>query len=565
MLEIGSLVDSKYKILAEVGRGGMSVVYLALNEKANKQWAIKVIRKDGIKDLEVVKTSLLVETELLKKLSHPNLPSIIDVIDTDDTFIIVMDYIEGNPLSRALEEFGAQPQEMVVEWAKQLCDVLGYLHTRNPAIIYRDLKPANIMLKPDGNVMLIDFGTAREFKEKNLADTTCLGTQGYAAPEQFGGMGQTDGRTDIYCLGATLYHLVTGWNPCMPPYEILPIREINPQLSSGLESIILKSTQRNPEDRYQSAAELMYELDNYEKIDHLYRRKQVGKLTRFIVVAGLAVIFTVAGFICRAQGLKTLDADYVTAVGLAVAADPEEKLERFEEAIKLKPADLEAYRALAAAVKSPGSERGVSFTVNEANHLTRLIIANETALSVDKEAFAELLHEVGVLYWYYYDNGTANVVRMTTAAPWFDKAIHYGGENFAHKRMAQVYREIGDFYQRIDTAVIEGRDKNLYKPFWEVLTELLVEIEETDEEIVRLELYELARNSIQKYASKLKSDGISKEEVMAVFGLVFPAVEAIQATTDTTAEKQNNTVAKKDATLKAIEIAYGVHSEGEEP
>lgn len=108
------------------------------------------------------------------------------------------------------------------------------------------MKPANIMLKPDGNVTLIDFGTAREFKEKNLADTTCLGTVGYAAPEQFGGMGQTDARTDIYCLGATLYHLVTGCNPSEPPYEMKPIREINPSLSSGLERIILKCTQRQP-------------------------------------------------------------------------------------------------------------------------------------------------------------------------------------------------------------------------------------------------------------------------------------------------------------------------------
>ena len=178
MLEIGSLVDGKYKILNEVGRGGMSVVYLAMNEKANKQWAIKEVRKDGIRDFEVVKQGLIVETDMLKKLRHPSLPSIIDVIEDEDTFLIVMDYIEGNPLSSALEEFGAQPQELVISWAKQLCDVLGYLHSQNPPIIYRDMKPANVMLKPDGNVTLIDFGTAREFKEKNLADTTCLGTVG---------------------------------------------------------------------------------------------------------------------------------------------------------------------------------------------------------------------------------------------------------------------------------------------------------------------------------------------------------------------------------------------------
>ena len=217
MLEIGSIVDGKYKILNKIGQGGMSVVYLAMNERANKQWAIKQVRKDGVKDFEVVKQGLIVEIDMLKRLSHPNLPSIIDVIDRKDNFLIVMDYIQGNSLKNRLDEFGAQPQELVIEWAKQLSDVLGYLHTRKPAIIYRDMKPSNIMLKPDGKLTLIDFGTAREYKEKNLADTTCLGTIGYAAPEQFGGKGQTDGRTDIYCLGATLYHLVTGMNPSEPP------------------------------------------------------------------------------------------------------------------------------------------------------------------------------------------------------------------------------------------------------------------------------------------------------------------------------------------------------------
>lgn len=182
MLTIGSVIDGKYKILNKIGQGGMSVVYLAMNEKANKQWAIKEIRKDGVKDFQVVKQSLIVETDLLKKLDHPNLPSIVDIIEDDNTFLIVMDYVEGRSLEKELEEYGAQRQDKVIEWAKQLCDVLIYLHSRKPPIIYRDLKPENIMLRPDGKVMLIDFGTAREFKERNVSDTVCLGTVGYAAP-----------------------------------------------------------------------------------------------------------------------------------------------------------------------------------------------------------------------------------------------------------------------------------------------------------------------------------------------------------------------------------------------
>ena len=168
MLKIGSVLDGKYKILSEIGHGGMSTVYMAINEKANKTWAVKEVRKSGVMDFEAVKQSLIVETDLLKRLRHPNLPTIVDVIEEEDVFLIVMDYVEGNSLRVLLEEQGSLPEDYVIEWAKQLLDVLSYLHAQTPPIIYRDMKPANIILKPDGNLSLIDFGTAREFKaDKN--------------------------------------------------------------------------------------------------------------------------------------------------------------------------------------------------------------------------------------------------------------------------------------------------------------------------------------------------------------------------------------------------------------
>ena len=147
MLKPGEIIDGKYKILSEVGRGGMSTVYLAINEKANKPWAVKEVRKSGISNSELVKQSLLMEINLLKKLKNKGLPSIIDIIDQSDNYLIVMDYIEGITLEKLLQEEGAQPQEKVVDWAIQLCDVLQYLHTREPAVIYRDMKPSYIMLR----------------------------------------------------------------------------------------------------------------------------------------------------------------------------------------------------------------------------------------------------------------------------------------------------------------------------------------------------------------------------------------------------------------------------------
>ena len=194
MLEIGSVVAGSYKILSVIGRGGMSVVYLAINERANRPWAIKEVRKGQGADLAADRK----EIEMLRRLKHPNLPAIADVIEHEDSLLIVMDYIEGRSLEDILREQGAQPQEQVARWARQLCDVLFYLHTREPAVIYRDMKPANVMLKPDGEeIALIDFGAAKEYKPEKIKDTVSLGTRGYAAPEQYEEEGKSDARTDI--------------------------------------------------------------------------------------------------------------------------------------------------------------------------------------------------------------------------------------------------------------------------------------------------------------------------------------------------------------------------------
>lgn len=356
MLDIGSYVDGKYKILNKIGQGGMSVVYLAMNERANKQWAIKEVRKDGVSNFEVVKQGLVAEIDLLKKLNHPNLPSIVDVIDSKDSFLIVMDYIEGVSLDKTLEN-GAASQEDVIEWGKQLCDVLGYLHSRTPPIIYRDMKPANVMLKPDGKVMLIDFGTAREFKSQNIADTVCLGTIGYAAPEQFGGHGQTDARTDIYCLGATLYHLVTGHSPCEPPYEIKPITQWNPMLSTGLENIILKCTQKDPNDRYQSCAELMYALENFESLDRQVIKQRNSRWKTFMSLAAASLIFFTAATGFKVKSVVDEKNNYESYVE---SVHTYQDFGNLEEAVKIYPNKIDAYVAAIEAVEKSGENGEIS-------------------------------------------------------------------------------------------------------------------------------------------------------------------------------------------------------------
>lgn len=561
MLEIGSLVDGKYKILNKIGQGGMSVVYMAINEKANKTWAVKEVRKDGVLDFEAVKQGLVAETDILKKLSHPNLPSIIDVIDRDDSFIIIMDYVQGNSLNKALEESGAQPQEDVIEWAKQLCDVLGYLHSRTPPIIYRDMKPSNIMLKPDGNIALIDFGTAREFKEKNLADTTCLGTVGYAAPEQFGGMGQTDARTDIYCLGATLYHLVTGRNPSEPPYEIKPIREVNPALSGGLEKIIKKCTQRDPNDRYQLAAELMYDLEHYEEIDETHRRRQKRKLRAFLATAILTVVMAVAGVALGAGASSTADIAYDNTLQDARdTSNYDAKEELYKECIAIpgqagrKDAYLELIEAYAA---------DHVFTVEEANEIERLISNNREALQEDRESYAEICFETGRLYWFWYDygKGEANgdgdnkLTKATSAKAWFGKTLENITEENTNWGMARVYYDVGNFYSTITDLQMTGEDRGVYKALFDNLTTLLdtVAVDSDEVEVVRLETLELARSALQQYATKFKRDEVPQEELTAMAERVEMILDGID--TDLAQKVQSQSLIED--TKEAIRTAYG--------
>ncbi len=263
MLKIGMSVENRYKILREIGRGGTSCVYLAENVRLHNFWAIKEVYKSRLTAFGESSNMLIAESGVLTRLRHSGLPTIVDIINTPQSYLLVMKYIEGVSLDKVLAQKGACSQQDVLKWAYQLCDVLEYLHSRTPAIIYRDMKPANIMLKPDGNIVLIDFGMAREFKVRSEQDTTKLGTHGYAAPEQYSGKGQTDARSDIYSLGITLYHLVTGHDPCVPPYGLRPLREINPSLSSRLERVITKCTQLEPNNRYQSVKELENALSGF--------------------------------------------------------------------------------------------------------------------------------------------------------------------------------------------------------------------------------------------------------------------------------------------------------------
>jgi serine/threonine-protein kinase len=516
MLEIGSLVDGKYRILSKVGQGGMSVVYMARNDRANKMWAIKEIRKDGTQNFDVVKQGLIVETDMLKRLDHPHLPSIIDVIDGEGSFLIVMDFIEGKTLKSMLDEYGPQPQENVIDWARQLCDVLGYLHSRKPPIIYRDMKPSNVMLKPDGNVVLFDFGTAREYKITSMEDTTLLGTRGYAAPEQYGGHGQTDARTDIYCLGATMYHLLTGHNPSQPPYTMYPIREWNPNLSKGLEAIVLKCTQNNPIDRYQSCAELMYALDHYWENDKEYRRQQSKKMGLFLVPAIASVVFGIGAVMFNSLSVhaKTSNYDaYLTAASTSIEHDKE--IEFYRKAIDLNPAKSEGYNKLLHDCLLADD----ILTADEDDDLRSILNSYGTGKESNERVFQNknkadydnFMYEVGIAYYY----NSQNSGDKKYAKSCFDIAQHSSYLNSKQVERAKRLYKICDYYSRIGIADKTGDATITYRDYWNDLVDLTAgNLVSMDNAKTALIMYKEMVAQIVSRANEFKRDGVTKNEML---------------------------------------------------
>ena len=559
MAVVGQIIDDKYEILKLIGKGGMSRVYLAMDKRLNKQWAIKEIEKNARdKNNEVVIQSAIAEANLIKQLDHPAIVRIVDIIDNGDVIYIIEDYIEGETLGTILEDNGAQPQELVIEWAMQICEALEYLHTRKPPIIYRDMKPANVMLKPDGNIKVIDFGIAREYKNQSLADTVSLGTKGYAAPEQFGGKGQTDARTDVYCLGVTLYHLLTGQNPCEPPYEIYPIRYWNPQLSAGLEAIIQKCTQLNPDDRYQSCAELLYALRHYEEYGAAYRARQRRKLNMFIAAVATSVFFLLVGIFSMIMRTQTNNADYAQVILQAEKAITiEDKLGFYADAVDIKAEDMEAYLGMVEAIKEDAN-----FTTEEEQTFKQIINPHLSTLK-EQDGYTELAFEIGKLYWYYYSYGeTENsdnlLTRMTSAIPWFSDATEDTAAEFYS--MSAVYHEIGTFHRDITMKIAEAEDDDeTYKTYWDNLQKFVDEIANSDDEaeIVKQELCELTISSIESYTRKFKRAGITQDDMNTLVDKTGEVIASVDTEVSDEIKEAIETLTKRlKDTKNAIENAY---------
>jgi len=266
LLTPNTVIGNRYQIIGLIKAGGMGAVYKTTDTRLDRVCAVKEMisaEYENPKEHKYAVKRFNTEAKILSSLQHDHLPVVYDYFVENGRYYLVMSFIEGEDLSSILDREGDPylPEDKVVEWSKQILSVLDYLHNQKTPIIYRDIKPGNIMVRDsDGRAMLIDFGIARAINPDQKTSKTAIGTDGYAPKEQY--RGQVEPRSDIYALGATMHHLLTGETPV--PLDFEPISVFNPDISPTLEQIVMKALEKEVSDRFANAKEMLIMLSNYK-------------------------------------------------------------------------------------------------------------------------------------------------------------------------------------------------------------------------------------------------------------------------------------------------------------
>lgn len=458
MLTPGAVIEN-CRVLGEIGAGGTGIVYKAYHTRLRKHVVLKKI-KGGIAQ----RVNVRAEVDILKRVKHSYLPQVYDFIETDGDIFTVIDFIDGESLDYYIKNQTRFSQQTLVKWAIQLCEALDYLHTLTPPIIHSDIKPANIMITPEGNVCLIDFNISLESNtEKPLAGIT----QGYASPEQYIvaqksssrfsqdfaassaitfnlqeytqllSINRIDARSDIYSLGATFYYLMTGVKPKAALEGNVPVNRLEIPFSEAFTDIIAKAMEPSIDKRYRCAADMLSSLKNLIKLDKRYRGFKLRQMVSTVLFPTLIVLFCALAAFGYNTMQKEKDSQYSRLIAdgqLYVAGTEYSKaLEKYAAARDLKPKEINAYyEEVRAYFKSRDYEKTIT--------LGRELLSNENfynTLRTETRIAADVNHMIGESFFAREE--------YETAARYYANAIDEDDTNSLYYRdLAIAYARSGD-------------------------------------------------------------------------------------------------------------------------
>lgn len=535
-LKVGDILADRYKVVDLIGTGGTASVYLVNDMRLGVYRALKELIVTKTKRGKMQYRMVMHETQLLRKLSHPAVPKIMDIweVEENSALYMLMEYVDGGSLyDHAKREFSEGRQiseESIIAWGIELCDVLRYLHeNRAPKVIYRDLKPQNVMLNGRGDIKLLDFGISREItKDYDMRNTTQLGSIGFAAPECTLEEGfWFDERSDIYALGRVLYYLATGHYPGDLSKPVVPIRRYNETRSVGLEKIINKATASDCRVRYQSVSEMLYDLENIDKLGVEYNRRMNFRFRSLIGLAVSSVVLFASGGIATFAQSKQEANTFSNLITVGVANKDSGKV---LDAIKLRPTELKGYYSLIDVYKVDGN-----FSNEEANEFSKVLLANLQDLRATK-GYGDLAFDIGRLYWFYQGDGGA--VQSIT---WFEDAVNFKASN---DKVAKVYLELGKFKKDIVSSVAEASDAGMYKKYWAALTELYDL--EVSNDMMKLTLVRTVYDTIDIYGYQLKNDGVSRDDITGLYDKATKILNTTYPTTTQLKELKQDLETKKN-------------------
>lgn len=655
-MKVNDLVLGKYRIIKVVSgegleKSGMSNLYKAQDKDLGTYWAIKEIMRNSDGTISLQQASLVKEAQIMRKLQHMSIPRIVSIEYLPDRIIIVMDWADGRSVGEWIRSSGAMPMQRGLNIVKTVCSVLGYLHSRQPAIFYRDMKPENIMFDPSSKkVMLLDFGISVEVDPTQPIPDS-VGTKGYydkysikpTSSEIKAGVGPRyfDLRSDIYSLGWTMFEIFTGVHPLnyvaskqkrvldailVPIQNRIPLDEVNKtelqkklrkplemlvkgddvrnfvpkvvkiveyviylikqgmegedgnltpedvetlkgyrQSLKGLEKeiyaiidslkgtyevtrdvreyaknipqsladVIIKATEPELEDRFQSIEELQLALEDLDKVEKGYNkmlRKRVNRVVTLGVVGVGLCLVSIAPYMSYEQGLKN---QYQVLVANASKSG---EFSDYLKVIEYSPKDIDPYFGIIDAIKQDGV-----FTKEEETQFLDLLNPSLSLLEKSPR-FKELAFEVGRLYWLYYNDSSSQEI----ASRWFKDAKGYSD-------LADVYASIGSFPTDVVKAANEGTDAGMYKKQWDLLDSV-----SGQSELVALHIAKARVELVNNYPYRLKADGVSKDEILSKLNEITSLIQKSQEREGRQADVAKELSSSLEKAKKVVEVTYNV-------